>query len=191
MLTCLSWAECIHGFDCNRQRAHTHRYDLIQAEVMLGRFRLHDSICRQPTLPVQRAAFSRSIRSGGRRGLQGRRVPGTLRLSDCRIVGAVALPCAENGVVRCADGRVGWKGISRRPSAKTSRLLRHVQIAGVPGHHEPTVGEINYPYLFDLLDELGYQGWVGCEYRPRADTWTGLSWAVKYGIRDVKPVPAK
>ena len=70
-------------------------------------------------------------------------------------------------------------------------LLRHLQIAGVPGRHEPTVGEINYPYLFDLLDELGYQGWVGCEYRPRADTWTGLSWAVKYGIRDVKPVPAK
>jgi hydroxypyruvate isomerase len=62
-------------------------------------------------------------------------------------------------------------------------LLRHVQIAGVPGRHEPTVGEINYPYLFDLLDELGYQGWVGCEYRPEGDTWIGLSWAAKYGIQ--------
>ena len=69
-------------------------------------------------------------------------------------------------------------------------LLRHVQIAGVPGRHEPSVGEINYPYLFDLLDELGYQGWVGCEYRPRGDTWTGLSWAAKYGIQDLR-LPTK
>ena len=70
-------------------------------------------------------------------------------------------------------------------------LLRHVQIAGVPGRHEPTVGEINYPYLFDLLDELHYQGWVGCEYRPQGDTWAGLSWATKYGIRNSPSVPAK
>jgi hydroxypyruvate isomerase len=61
--------------------------------------------------------------------------------------------------------------------------LRHVQIAGVPGRHEPTVGEINYPYLFALLDELGYQGWVGCEYRPLRTTLEGLGWAAGYGIR--------
>ncbi len=61
-------------------------------------------------------------------------------------------------------------------------LLRHVQIAGVPGRHEPSVGEINYPYLFALLDELGYDGWVGCEYRPRNGTLAGLGWAVQYGI---------
>ena len=42
----------------------------------------------------------------------------------------------------------------------------HVQIAGNPGRHEPDIGEINYPYLFDLFDELGYSGWIGCEYRP-------------------------
>jgi hydroxypyruvate isomerase len=69
--------------------------------------------------------------------------------------------------------------------------LRHVQIAGVPGRHEPTVGEINYPYLFDLLDELDYRGWVGCEYRPNGDTWAGLSWAAKYGIQPQKPLPRK
>jgi len=62
-------------------------------------------------------------------------------------------------------------------------LLRHVQVAGVPGRHEPTVGEINYPYLFSLLDELSYRGWIGCEYRPKGDTWSGLSWASAYGIR--------
>ncbi|MEO8156583.1 MAG: 2-oxo-tetronate isomerase [Betaproteobacteria bacterium] len=70
-------------------------------------------------------------------------------------------------------------------------LLRHVQIAGVPGRHEPTVGEINYPYLFDLLDSLGYAGWVGCEYRPKADTWTGLSWAAKYGIQAMRATAQK
>jgi hydroxypyruvate isomerase len=61
-------------------------------------------------------------------------------------------------------------------------LLCHVQIAGVPGRHEPSVGEINYPYLFALLDELGYEGWVGCEYRPRDGTLAGLGWAAPYGI---------
>lgn len=61
-------------------------------------------------------------------------------------------------------------------------LLRHVQIAGVPGRHEPSIGEINYPYLFELLDAVGYQGWLGCEYRPRGNTLDGLDWVRAYGI---------
>lgn len=52
----------------------------------------------------------------------------------------------------------------------------HVQIAGVPDRHEPDRGELNYPWLFELLDELGYAGWVACEYRPRAGTSAGLGW---------------
>lgn len=52
----------------------------------------------------------------------------------------------------------------------------HVQIAGVPERHEPDTGELHYPYLLALLDELGYDGWVGCEYRPRAGTSEGLGW---------------
>lgn len=54
--------------------------------------------------------------------------------------------------------------------------IGHIQIAGVPQRHEPDGGEVNYPYLFSLIDELGYQGWVGCEYRPRASTSEGLKW---------------
>lgn len=58
--------------------------------------------------------------------------------------------------------------------------LGHVQIAGVPERHEPDTGELNYPYLFGLLDELGYDGFVGCEYRPRrpgaGGTTAGLGW---------------
>jgi hydroxypyruvate isomerase len=52
----------------------------------------------------------------------------------------------------------------------------HIQIAGVPARHEPDLGEVNYPYLFKLLDELGYDGWIGCEYRPAAGTRAGLGW---------------
>jgi hydroxypyruvate isomerase len=52
----------------------------------------------------------------------------------------------------------------------------HFQVAGVPERHEPDSGEINYPYLFRLIDELGYQGWIGCEYRPRGETVAGLGW---------------
>jgi hydroxypyruvate isomerase len=58
----------------------------------------------------------------------------------------------------------------------------HIQIAGNPGRHEPDIGEINYPFLFDLLDEIGYAGWIGCEYRPREGTTAGLGWAKRYGI---------
>jgi hydroxypyruvate isomerase len=60
--------------------------------------------------------------------------------------------------------------------------IGHVQIAGVPERHEPDRGEGNYPYLFDLWDSLGYDGWVGCEDRPAGDTLAGLGWARPYGI---------
>lgn len=63
-------------------------------------------------------------------------------------------------------------------------IIRHVQIAGVPGRNEPDSSqEINFPALFALLDELGYQGWVSGEYRPRAATATGLGWAAPWGIK--------
>lgn len=59
--------------------------------------------------------------------------------------------------------------------------IAHIQIADNPGRHEPGTGEIHYPYLFALLDRLGYAGWVGCEYKPRAGTEAGLSWLPKQG----------
>jgi hydroxypyruvate isomerase len=57
----------------------------------------------------------------------------------------------------------------------------HLQIAGVPQRHEPDLGELNYPYLFSVIDELGFDGWVGCEYRPASGmapggTSAGLGW---------------
>ena len=62
-------------------------------------------------------------------------------------------------------------------------VIAHVQIAGVPGRHEPDrSGELNWPYLFDLLDSHGYSGWVGAEYVPRSGTYAGLGWAKDWGI---------
>lgn len=56
----------------------------------------------------------------------------------------------------------------------------HFQIAGVPLRHEPDLGEVSYPYLFELLEELGWNGWIGCEYRPRGGTSAGLGWFAPY-----------
>jgi len=64
----------------------------------------------------------------------------------------------------------------------TANLARigHMQIADVPGRHEPGTGEIDFPRLFDLVDRLGYQGWIGAEYVPAGKTEDGLAWARKY-----------
>ena len=68
--------------------------------------------------------------------------------------------------------------------AKTiERLLGrigHIQIADVPDRHEPGTGEINFAWLLSRIDELGYQGWIGCEYIPKGDTVQGLAWATPY-----------
>jgi hydroxypyruvate isomerase len=57
--------------------------------------------------------------------------------------------------------------------------IAHVQIADNPGRHEPGTGEINYEFLFDLLDRIGYAGWIGCEYKPAAATESGLGWMTR------------
>jgi hydroxypyruvate isomerase len=59
---------------------------------------------------------------------------------------------------------------------KNIASIGHVQLADNPGRHEPGTGEINYPFLFELLDSLGYDGYVGCEYKPRTTTAEGLGW---------------
>ena len=56
------------------------------------------------------------------------------------------------------------------------QLISHMQLADNPGRHEPGTGEINYEYLFDFIDSLGYRGWIGCEYVPAGTTIDGLGW---------------
>lgn len=62
----------------------------------------------------------------------------------------------------------------------------HLQIAGVPERQEPDLGELNYRYLFSVIDEFGYEGHIGCEYRPRAGTSAGLGW-LRPHLRDGDP----
>ncbi len=60
------------------------------------------------------------------------------------------------------------------------RRIEHLQLADNPGRNEPGTGEINYPFLFDFIDRIGYQGWIGCEYKPLEGTREGLGWLTPY-----------
>ena len=75
------------------------------------------------------------------------------------------------------EGDVATKLRQHLPTGRVG----HLQIAGVPERHEPDLGELHYPYLFDLIDALGWDGHIGCEYRPIATTSAGLRW-----LRDLR-----
>jgi hydroxypyruvate isomerase len=62
-------------------------------------------------------------------------------------------------------------------------MIRHVQVADNPGRHEPGTGEIHYRFLFAFLERIGYDGWVGCEYRPAGTTVAGLAWLAQHGVQ--------
>jgi hydroxypyruvate isomerase len=71
-------------------------------------------------------------------------------------------------------------------------IIGHIQVAGVPGRHEPDkLGEVNWRFLFDLLDAHGYDGWVGAEYAPRNGTLQGLNWGREWGIAAPDDAAAK
>jgi len=60
--------------------------------------------------------------------------------------------------------------------------IAHLQLADNPGRNEPGTGEINYRFLFGFVDALGYDGWIGCEYKPKGDTVAGLAWRAAHGV---------
>ena len=59
---------------------------------------------------------------------------------------------------------------------KNLAMIPHMQLADNPGRHEPGTGEINYKFLFEFIDKIGYSGWIGCEYKPLTTTDAGLVW---------------
>jgi hydroxypyruvate isomerase len=61
-------------------------------------------------------------------------------------------------------------------------MIKHIQLADNPGRFEPGTGEINYRYLFKFLDDIGYDGWIGCEYKPKAGTVEGLAWRAAHNV---------
>lgn len=63
------------------------------------------------------------------------------------------------------------------------KYTKHIQIASPPYRHEPDKGEINYSFIFDMIEKLKYQGHIGCEYKPFANTKDSLKWAKKYNIK--------
>ena len=69
--------------------------------------------------------------------------------------------------------------LARTIEANLGRIP-HMQLADNPGRNEPGTGEINYPFLFDFIDSLGYRGWIGCEYKPKTTTEEGLTWLAPY-----------
>jgi hydroxypyruvate isomerase len=84
------------------------------------------------------------------------------------------------------------EGDITRKLEKYLPMIGHVQIAAVPSRAEPDEGEVNYHAIFATLDAIGYQGWVGCEYRPRGDTDQGLAWLGRLGVSlaEKSPRPA-
>ncbi len=77
------------------------------------------------------------------------------------------------------EGDLAYKIRKYLADPKQTRV-GHFQVAGVPDRHEPDTGEVNYDYLFDLIDQLGYQGYIGCEYLPATTASPGLGWFQKW-----------
>ena len=74
------------------------------------------------------------------------------------------------------------EGNLARGIADNLDVIGHIQFSSVPGRHEPQYGEVNLAYLFDVCDHLGYDGWIGCEYRPMTTAAEGLGWGRPYGL---------
>lgn len=74
------------------------------------------------------------------------------------------------------------QGDVTRRMEKLMPLIAHMQLADAPGRNEPGTGEIAWDYVFKRIDELDYRGWIGCEYRPLAETVAGLGWRRRYGL---------
>ena len=72
------------------------------------------------------------------------------------------------------------EGDLARTIAEHLPQIAHIQLADNPGRNEPGTGEINYDFLFRHLDAIGYQGWIGCEYKPKTTTVEGLGWVTPY-----------
>jgi len=72
--------------------------------------------------------------------------------------------------------------IARTIEANLDRIA-HLQLADNPGRHEPGSGELNYHFLFEFIDALDYDGWIGAEYIPAGNTEAGLGWLTQYGVK--------
>lgn len=86
--------------------------------------------------------------------------------------------CFDTFHVQMEEGRIADRLQEAWPH------LGHIQIGNVPGRHEPGHGEIHFPYLFGLIEQRGWDRWIGCEYMPSGPTLDTLGWGAPYGVRD-------
>jgi hydroxypyruvate isomerase len=93
--------------------------------------------------------------------------------------GIAVIEASKSGNVKLQYDLYHMQRMEGELAATIEKLLPrigHIQLADNPGRNEPGTGEINYPFLFRHLDRIGYAGWIGCEYRPKAGTVEGLGW---------------
>jgi len=112
-----------------------------------------------------------------------RDMPGYLFSRQAEAIALLDALCAPNAALQMDlyHCQIVEGDLTTRIRANIGRI-GHFQIAGVPERQEPDHGELDIAHLLGTIDALGYDGWVGCEYRPRAATRDGLGWARAYGI---------
>lgn len=133
----------------------TYINNIRKAADILGEFGL--TVCIEPINPVDMPGYFLNT------------VPQALELLDCIERENVRLQFDMYHCQRTTGDVSFWL-------ERSMPQIAHIQIAGVPGRHEPDRGELNYRWLFDLLRQEGYTGYVGCEYIPSGDTEAGLRW---------------
>jgi hydroxypyruvate isomerase len=107
-----------------------------------------------------------------------RNVPGFFLHRSQQVIDAIDAAGADNAFLQYDIFHMQiMEGDLARTVERLLPRIGHMQLADVPDRHEPGTGEINFPWLLQTIDRLGYRGVIGCEYNPKADTAAGLAWA--------------
>jgi hydroxypyruvate isomerase len=188
------WAAGDRGMACDPRRAAEFREGVARAVEYaraLGCGQVHAMAGIRPAgLPEEalRAAYLENLRFAGRElarhglgllveAINGRDMPGYYLTTSRQAFDLMAEAAVPNLRFQfdAYHLQIVEGDLARTLEARLDRI-GHVQIADVPGRHEPGTGEIDWRFLFRHLDRIGYRGWVGCEYRPLAGTEAGLGW---------------
>ena len=111
-------------------------------------------------------------------------VPGYLMCTPDEVAGFIESHNLENVFMQFDLYHGAMQGLDLLAViTRHQKIIRHFQVAGAPGRHEPGSGETDFKPAFQLIDEMGFDGWVGCEYRPKSNTEAGLDWITNAGAR--------
>jgi hydroxypyruvate isomerase len=188
------WAKGDRGMACDPGRVEEFRAGVARAldyARALGCPRLHAMAgIRPPGVPeaTLRGAYLENLRVAGRalaehgltllvEGINGRDMPGYFLETSAQAFELMDEAALPNLLYQydCYHMQIVEGDLARTLERRLPRI-GHVQIADVPGRHEPGTGEIDYRSLLRHLDRIGYRGFVGCEYRPVGTTEGGLGW---------------